>query len=605
MYRKKIFIALLIIVSAGLLAYSNSFKNDFVWDDEVLVTENDLIKGISINNIAAVLTSEQYPGSSTNYYRPVQTASYMLDYRIGKLNPFGYHLHNFLLHILNAILIYFLILLLTPAVRIAPAISSPRERALSVIPFLTALFWVIHPVHVEAVSYISSRADLLAAFFVLSAMIFYITASRRLYPNAILYTLCSMLFFILALFSKEMSMIFPLALIIYEGLFNKDLKGKAMRLLPFIFITLLYMFMRLTILSFSLTPWVKASFYSKSTLMRFLTLFKGIVVYLGLIFMPLNLHMERFITAVGSFLNPHVLLFIFVTAATIFILKKLQLKHKTLIIFGLLWFMVFLIPQSNFFFTIVSAEHFLYLPSLGIFIILASAFDRLYVFRKKFAIALIVSMAFFWGMLTYAQNFVWRDSFTFYRWVDKTSKWSFKVRNNLANFYVYLGKDDLAIDKYSQALGIIGDNDAIEKNIDDVTNVLIKKYRDRLRSGPLGYVSYYNIGYLYEKKGMFDEAVFYYEEALKIKPDFTEAITNLGNIYEKKGDFDMALAQYKKALILNPSFAQGYFNIGAVLGNQGNLAQAREYFKKALEIDPRYINAKESLEKVNEMLDNK
>ena len=611
MPKKIIFLSIIAIIFLGVAAYSNSFKNDFVWDDESLIVNNELIRDIS--NWQMVVTQELLSGSHTNYYRPVQVFSYMLDYRIWELNPFGYHLTNFLLHILNAILVYLLLMnIMLEARGYRLQAKSLQLGACSLernyIPFLTALFWVVHPVHVEAVSYISGRADLLAAFFMLSAMLLYIRSFSR--PRlATRYLLLATLLFILALFSKEISIMLPAALISYEYFFRKEqrLSFRIKRITPFIVIAIFYISLRQTVVNFSsLSIWLNQAISPRNIhnlgMVRFFNFFKGSLLYVRLLIMPVNLHMERYIIPATSLFNPYVLAFIAITAVFILAFKKFSFISKHIVLFGIAWFFIFLFPQSNFIFIWLTAEHFLYLPSIGIFLITAIGFHSFYKRKEVLAVLLAAIIVLFLGITTFAQNYIWRDNFTFYRWMDEYAQASYLARNNLANIYAYLGKDDLAIAKYEQALGInyrtkIRDHriETIEENRKLLFDNLEKKYRDTLKAQPFSAVPYYNLAYLYERKGRFSEAIPYYEKAIELKPKFAEAISNLGNVYERQGRFEEALSQYKQAVSVNPRFAQGYFNIGVVLANQGKLKEAEEYFTKTLEIEPGYQKAKDYL----------
>ena len=155
---------ILIIVILGSLVYANSLGGEFIWDDLSFIRDNAFLKDWS--NVPHIFTetattSMDVGGGSVRYnlYRPLQWLTFMADYSVWKLNPLGYHLTNIFLHISAALILFWFIALLF------------RSRMLS---FLTALFFVIHPVHTEAVAYISGRADPLGLIFMLSSFGFYI-----------------------------------------------------------------------------------------------------------------------------------------------------------------------------------------------------------------------------------------------------------------------------------------------------------------------------------------------------------------------------------------------------------------------------------------------
>lgn len=614
--RKNFFIiSLTVIILSGFLAYANSFSNGFIWDDEVLILGNHLIKNIS--NFNKIITQELMDKSATNYYRPLQVFSFMLDYHLWKLNPFGYHLHNFFLHILNAILVFFLARLFIQRINEkSPRTSYPVSR----IPLLTALLWVVHPAHTESVSYISGRADLLAGFFLLSAMILYIRSQQ--YPLGYrpetsnqkreafgAFYLLSIISFTLALFSKEMSVIFPLILICYEYFFREDekLSSRVRRILPFLIIAIFYIFLRLTILNFAATAvWKKASLYSPNNIIRLFSFLKGAALYLGLAVMPINLHMERFIVPAKTLFDTDVLVFILISVVFLFIVRRLRNEKKRLVVFGAVWFLVFLFPQSTFVFVALMAEHYLYLPSIGMFLAISCGFEGLYsnpAVKKRVVSLVIAAIVIFFGLLTFSQNYIWHDALSFYRWTDKYAQSSYLTRNNLANIYAFLGNEDLAIAKYEQALVINPSVGIIQENIDKIEDNLIEKYKNAVKSKPDFAVNYYNLACLYRKKGRFDEALFYYKKALELKPNFIEAIVNSGNVYEAQGNYEEALKYYQKAVLINPQFAQAYFNIGVILANQNRLKDAEGYFQKALMVDPGYEKAGEYISQLQQLLE--
>ena len=140
---RKHFLAVVILVVIGTVIYANSFGNGFVWDDFPLLVHNSRIR--NLGNIPAMFLDLKGGG-----YRPLREASYALDYFFWGLNPWGYHLGNLLLHLLNAVLVYLIINRLFGRWKLA---------------LLVAIFFVSHPIATESVTWISGRRDVLTAFF--------------------------------------------------------------------------------------------------------------------------------------------------------------------------------------------------------------------------------------------------------------------------------------------------------------------------------------------------------------------------------------------------------------------------------------------------------
>src|SRR3989338_6713361 len=185
MIRQRHLKAILLILVLSVITYFNAFANRFVWDDRALIIENELIR--DWKHIPQIFTNELYRTSApVSFYRPIQTLSCLFDYSIWHLNPYGYHFTNLFIHIVNGILVYFLVLL--------SLLDNNKQYPIAL---FTALLFIVHPVHVQAVTYISGRADLLACLFLLIAFILFMKG------ETFLSRIVSSLSFIFALLSKE------------------------------------------------------------------------------------------------------------------------------------------------------------------------------------------------------------------------------------------------------------------------------------------------------------------------------------------------------------------------------------------------------------------
>ena len=149
-----------LILSITFIAFFPCLKNDFVnWDDDDYVIYNTVIKSLSLYSAKSILTSF-FVGN----YQPVTILSYSLEYQFFKLNPFGYHLTNLILHLFNCLLVFWFIAMLSGRGGVA---------------LITAILFGVHPLHVESVAWISERKDVLYAFFFLGAAICYLKFFRE------------------------------------------------------------------------------------------------------------------------------------------------------------------------------------------------------------------------------------------------------------------------------------------------------------------------------------------------------------------------------------------------------------------------------------------
>lgn len=246
---------LLLLPLFCVLLYLPALYHDFVFDDGALVVDNPYIK--SWKYLPQMLSKDAWNISDPgNYWRPVFSISLALDYFLWGLNPVGFHLTNILLHALNAVLLY----------------SLGRKLQNTTGAVFASLLFALHPIQAHAVNVISTmRADLLAAFFtLLSLQAFF---SRRTIPFAVA--------FILALLSKETSMVFPLA-ILFAGIIVEKSKQDLRLILAFVILGL-YLVVRFSLgFSFSLVPLIFS--YQAPWDIRLLLAFKVLALYFLAIF---------------------------------------------------------------------------------------------------------------------------------------------------------------------------------------------------------------------------------------------------------------------------------------------------------------------------------
>jgi len=263
-HTKPVFLSIALIIALGFLAYGNSFQNEFIWDDEFLIEKNHYIKSIAF--IPQVFSSDLGAGSEKEYgfYRPMQTVSYMADHFLWKLNVKGYHLTNILLHILVAAAIYWLIKVLF---------------ADNLLALLVGCFYVVHPIHTEAVTYIAGRADLLAFLFMLLCFLLYLKNCAA--KNIGIYFLM-FLSYACALFSKESSLILPALLLLYHYSFKKRFEAKAF--FSLVGLAIVFVVMRFTFLAALL----KGEAHLTTFLQRLPGFFMAIANYVQLLFLPVS-----------------------------------------------------------------------------------------------------------------------------------------------------------------------------------------------------------------------------------------------------------------------------------------------------------------------------
>lgn len=593
------YLIIILILVVGILVYHRAIlKGGLLFDDKALIIDNPLIKNFSY--LKDIFTTHLFYGSGTysNFYRPLQSLSFMLDYHLWELNPFGYHLTSVLIHILIAVSVYFLIYIL----------SKRQDVAL-----ITGLLFCVHTVLSWPVNYVASRADLLLALFFLIAIILYILYKEvRVNKYSILLYLSSIVCFILALLSKELAMILPLILLLYLRCFPKKTdqsQGTTPNLIwGFFIIAAIYILLRATVLNFTEGHLVETTTAPIPLYNRLLTTSKVFVIYLRLLVLPIGLHMEWNIEPARSFLQDEVFLSVVVLFITgifsYFLFRRSKLKF-----FAVAWFFITLIPYSNIFpLAYFMGEGWLYVPSIGFFALLAIYLSDL---RKRSrlwryaVICIVTSLIVFYGLLTLKRTDVWADPIRLYTEVLRYCPNNTKARINLGVLLAKSGLHEEAAQKYREATKLMPGDSGLHSNIGTLYanrkmyDIALEEFKKAIEINPDDHVAYNNIGIIYKLKGDIKKAMEQYTKALKLNPNYTLTYNNIGNIYLDTGQYDAAIRFYKKAIGLDPNKSAFYLNLGNAYKNKRMYQKARETFEKALRLDPNNEKAMEGLNSLN------
>lgn len=539
---------ILLIILLILAVYSNCFQNEFVWDDEFLIIENPSI--MSWKHTWIHFAVDLYH-SFSNYYRPIQMITYMIDFSLWRLDPFGYHLTNVLLHISASIALFALLKLITEDARAA---------------FIGTLLYAVHPAHTSAITYIAGRADPLAALFLLFSLIFFHLHFKAEHKHRIkLFYIGSLVSFLLALLSKEVALILPAILICYRLIFISDNEAEKSRkvikfhyISSFIIILGVYVLLRIYALNF-LEQKIFISRYSLFS--RLLTSLKALGIYLGIIFLPLTLHMERNIPYVLSFFEKDLLSSTLLLLFVIWFAIRVSRISKPAF-FGFLFFIIAILPVMNIYpLTNNMAEHWLYIPMIGISIFLSCVGLKVWNIKKASRPILsffIISYLIFFSYRTVERNFDWHDEYTIYTHTFSYNPDSIKILNNLGNLYNERGDFDNAVMFHKKAIQVI----------------------------PQEHRSYLNLGCDYEGMGMLDRALMYYEKSLRCKPNYAKAHFNIGNIYVQKGEYDKAITAYRGAAQNDDFHIGARNNLGNIYFDKGLYEKAKEKYEEVIEINP-------------------
>jgi len=570
-------IAVSLISFLCLIVYTSTLDFPFVFDDFPNIVQNPRIRLTRLD--IQSLYDAGFNAISSN--RPLAGISFAVNYYFGRYDPAGYHIVNIVIHLINGILVYFLALSLFNHNRPAP--SQPSGQSPGFQTFLMALFsslfFVVHPLQTQSVTYIVQRMNSMSAMFFLLSLFFYIRArfSGTVWVKWILF-LSGFASWIMALASKEIAIMSPIIILLYEWYFFQDLSTAWLRKsMPYILIftatACLFIFIRSGGTIFD-TILASYNVHDFSMGERVLTQFRVIVFYISLILYPhpSRLNLEHSITTSRSLIDPvTTLLSLFFILFLIGLAVYLAPRNR-LVSFGILWFFINLVVESSVIGLAMIFEHRLYLPMLGPALITSWLIFHFLSNKRFWAVAVSAVIILMLSMGANLRNKAWQDHTTL--WSDVLSKNpSHRAHNNLGLSLAAQKKFHEAIEHYHKAL-------------------LIKPiYRESYSYAQC----HTNLGLALASLGNLDKAVLHYEEALRIYPNLPEAHNNLGLLLAQQRKIKKAIDHYSKALQINPSHINAHNNLGAAFLRQRKINEAILQFNEAIRINPENVSALNNL----------
>lgn len=357
----------LTLAVVGWVVYINSLTNPFVYDDFRLIVEN-----------ATLATPGNLPGVVWHdITRPVVNLSYALDAAIWGLRPLGFHITNVLLHSLNVLLVFACANALVRDDRArrhaGNAIDSSRaiERHSDspLIAVIAALLFAVHPLLSQAVGYISARSDLLCATFVLLT---FLAARRFLLAAGWLWAATAIVIWLVGLGAKEVAAMLPLALLAYDALVlphRAPIRRRALLHAPLLLIVLAAIAVRVWVLR-QVEYGADSAFDGQLALVA-VDAFRG---YLTLLMWPAGQTIFHALSPIVHAFDLRILISVALFGSLIALAWRVR-ESSGLPLFGLLWFLLFLVPSSALFVLgrgEALAEHRVYLASAGVFLVAAT-----------------------------------------------------------------------------------------------------------------------------------------------------------------------------------------------------------------------------------------
>ncbi|MFT3780593.1 MAG: tetratricopeptide repeat protein [Nibricoccus sp.] len=575
------------IIAAILVAYHNSFGGSFVFDDHGSIVENPSFKNLS--DLKALF----FPTKNTALNsRPIINLSLALNYKLGGLNPVGYHVVNILIHLGSALALFGVIRRTLniwtrlPGAKLQPS-GSIQPNLLPA--FSISLLWAVHPLLTESVTFVIQRTESLMGFFFLLTwygLVRYIEKPTSKGWFAFTVVMC-----IFGMGSKEVMATAPVILFLYDRTFIAGSFANAWRSRKTLYLSLCATWAVLIVLVVQggADRGGAAIVSDKGLVWTYLlTQCKALVLYLKLSFWP-----HPLIADYGTYLvkGPQEVLWQAVLVLLLLVGTVWSLVWRPALGFFGAGFFIILAPSSSFIplITQTIAEHRMYLPLA--FVLTGGVFALQRVAGKKVWIASLAISALFTG-LTISQNEVYRTEQRF--WADIVRKFPENPRahNNLGSVLLEAGKITEARARFINAIELKPEYAAAYNNLgntykaEESLSEAIKWYEKALILDPNNPEILHNLGYASEKTGDTARAITLYLAALALNPSQVLTRLDLGDVYLAQREAEKALEQYRAALAVDSSRARTYNNIGLAMGVAGRLDEAIIFYKTALRLSP-------------------
>lgn len=549
MHTGKMVIFILLLVVAGFAVYGTSLRNGFLVDDALVVEQNPLIRSFSF--IPACFSQPFLKF----YYRPVTQLTFMLDYQIWKLNPFGYHVTSILLHVINAVLIFILL-------------YQIRESV--VLSAMTALLFIVHPINSISVNYASDRGTLLGLAFMIGAIVMFLLALKR---GKALFYFMGFLLFLLALLSHENTIVFPFYLACVLLVINTRQGTKKISILIgfSLLVSLGYLLLRMKFFPFpALFP--VSGLLSWEALRSF---FFMVCKFVSLALVPANICLIRTIEP-ASILGLRGIVCM-ASALSVIVLLIIRFRRNAVVLFALAWFSLGIVPLFYMMFSRpemgkIMQDNWGYGPSVGLIIILGLCLVRLkrYVAKRLWPF-LLVSVFLFYAAASNANCALWKDENTYGKyWLAAVPRNPFAL-NMVGRQHAQAG--DLKKAKEYFWRGV----DCFRKRKAGVlTNEIIP--------GQLLGILYTNLAHVSQDEGKIEEAIKYYNNAITIDNYNSEGHFRLAELYAGNNEADKALFHLYESIRINFYNAQAHRLLASLYYRLGNIEKAQEEIRMAVSI---------------------
>jgi len=499
-------IPIIALVMLVFVAYANILGNFFTnWDDEHLIVKN---KGIRSLDLLFLLRNFHIS------YPPLTVLSHSLDHLFWGFNPIGYHLTDIMLYALSVLTFFFICVCL---------LGDSRAG------FLAGAIFLLHPLHVESVAWLSSRKDGLGMLFYLLGFLSYLHFSKA---GGTRFIWLSALFYLCALWAKPFTVTLPLALVLYDLLLGtrrsrvaESIRNKLPYALPLLITALATVF---------LDPHNETSlpYHGGSAFITFLAVLKVMGHYLRMLLLPVRLS-ALYVVSLPSRLGEMSCVFPLLIWLALLAGAAAARKRSPVFCFCILWSILSLLPVLQIIPTnVIKADRYLYLPTAALSLLAGSwmAGRRSAALGRR-TILIFTALLTCLMLLTISRNIVWESSFSLWRSV--------------------------------------------------------------LALNPSNADAYNNLSIAYARIGMYQDAEDAARKALELRPGFASAHNNLANVYRLTGRNDEALVELQKAMELTKDIVYAgsvYIGMGLIYEQRGEYGKALDAYEKASQLSPVYLD---------------
>ena len=559
---KLIGLCFLISVFIAIL-YFNSLGNQFTnWDDG-MIYQNPSIRNLNWEGIKKIFTLEK-----GNTFQPIRMLSYAIDYHFWKLNPLGYHLTSIFFYFLTCMMVFLTLRQLSGNLRDRATPDSHQRVA-----FFGALLFAAHPVHVEAVTWLAARKEVLQGFFFFSAFYLYLKGREMDGRKRIVYFGLVLFSILFAVLSKPSAVVFPAIVLLYEIARRRE------SLISFLKSHWLFFGLSL-VLSVLFTIILMKVMFEAGGIKQYrgATTASNVLVCLYVFLQNIKLLASTinysaaysFLVSMPVFCLKNVILILI--TFSLFAIGVLSLRWTKIIFFSIFFFLLTLLPYLNIIsISTLKADRYVFIASFSYVFLLGIVFERFYAYQHKkfsegfFKLLSIVVFLFLlscYSFMTIRQNKIWENSYTL--WSDAVEK---HPESNAANALMGVVYMELGMDR-----------DAV-KHLEKAVQLL-----------PYDYQSRNNLGIVYGKLDEPEKALQEFATAISLRPDDDTIKINLSVFYQRQKQYKKAEEVLKYLLSKSPQDANLYYRMALVYKDTGQYEAAISELLKAIELAPHIIN---------------